>query len=444
MAGPFYLSSVDGDDADTGLTWALAKKTLAGAFSAMAAGEDCFVDDNHAETQASDMTLTSPGTEASPCRVICVDRTGNPEPPTATLKTASISTTGATNILITGGSCYFYGITFNNGSGATIGTDLIVRGGFLRFEQCELHLRNTDGFNDLTLGTSDISDIKEVIELINTDIRFSSSDHQIELITKLIWQGGTLLGTAPTVMVGVASPGSTGTFLARGVDLSLVTATLFDSTPSGVLNVKLLKCKLGSSVAISADTLLNRADFTAEIVNSDSADTNYRYHKTAYQGTVDQETTIVRSGGGNDGTTSLSRKLVTTANSKIYSPLKIELPPVWNETIGSSITVTVEVVTDNVTLTDVQGWLGVEYLGTSGFPLSLFADDRASDDNALLGSGTNQATSSVSWVTTGLSTPIKQKFVVSFTPQEKGGIYPTVYLAKPSTTMYADLKVEIS
>lgn len=173
-------------------------------------------------------------------------------------------------------------------------------------------------------------------------------------------------------------------------------------------------------------------------VNCDSADTNYRYYKQNYQGTVTQETTIVRASGSSDGTTSFSRKFVSTANSKIISPLEGPWTEFWNESL-SSLTVEAEVITDGVTLTDAEAWLEVEYLGTSGFPLGVFVSDRIADD--IFGTPANQTSSSETWTTTGLSSPVTQKFSVTFTPAEKGLIRARVVLAKPSTTMYADMKV---
>jgi hypothetical protein len=75
----------------------------------------------------------------------------------------------------------------------------------------------------------------------------------------------------------------------------------------------------------------------------------------------------------------------------------------------------------------------VEYLGTSGFPLSVTSSDRAA---TILATPANQTTSSETWTTTGLTTPVKQKLSVTFTPQEKGPIIARVYLAKASTTVY--------
>ena len=69
-----FLRSTDGTDSDDGSTWALAKGTLTGAFAAASAGDTIYVSDNHAESQSAEMTLTSPGTNAAPVKVLCVKK----------------------------------------------------------------------------------------------------------------------------------------------------------------------------------------------------------------------------------------------------------------------------------------------------------------------------------------------------------------------------------
>ena len=114
---------------------------------------------------------------------------------------------------------------------------------------------------------------------------------------------------------------------------------------------------------------------------------------------------------------------------------------VWNDTTGAAKTVTVEIVTDGVTLTDGECWLEVMYLGTSGVPLGTLIRDAKAD---VLASAANQTSSSETWTTTGLTTPIKQKLSVTFTPQEKGFFIARVVLAKPSTTVYVDPKLTVT
>ena len=86
-----------------------------------------------------------------------------------------------------------------------------------------------------------------------------------------------------------------------------------------------------------------------------------------------------------------------------------------------------------------------EYLGTSASTLSSFSDDADSITDLLLGgSAGNQTTSTETWTTTGLTTPVKQQLSVTIIPAEKGPIYCKVHLAKASTTVYVCPKVVIS
>ena len=57
----------------TGADWANAYTTIGAALTAKAAGDNFWVAHNHAETAAGAKTLTSPGTSAAPCTIICVD-----------------------------------------------------------------------------------------------------------------------------------------------------------------------------------------------------------------------------------------------------------------------------------------------------------------------------------------------------------------------------------
>ncbi|MHA2218507.1 MAG: hypothetical protein ACXACY_21485, partial [Candidatus Hodarchaeales archaeon] len=191
--------------------------------------------------------------------------------------------------------------------------------------------------------------------------------------------------------------------------------------------------KLGSGVTITTGTIQGQGAASLRMVNCDSADTNYRYHKQDFQGTITSENTIKIA--------NVSRKVVSTADVKDYKPV-VSDPIIYFNTNLTSQTVTVEVVNDGLTLTDAEIWLEIEYLGTSGFPLSLFSNDRVSDP--VFGTPVNQTTSTAAWITTGLSSPVKQKLEVTFTPLEEGVVKCRVYMARASTTVYFDPKVTVS
>lgn len=429
-----YVRSTDGNDADNGTTWALAKATVAGALAIAAAGDTIYVSHVHAETQATPITWTISSTEASPIAIICVN--DGAAPPTALATTGTVSTTGNNGITITG-FANIYGLTITSGTnGNSNHLDLLTTSanGWLRFSNCVLALGG--GTSSLIrVGVGSSGNIGQLVEFYSTSVSFAGTGQQFTQRCGLRWlnTASAIGGTVPTTLFSFND--CRGIVLLRGVDLSAAGSgkSIFNAAVSTSTLVEMENCKLGSSVSITTGSNQGRGSLRVRMVNCDSADTNYRYLKSDYLGDVYSESVIAPTSGPTDGTTPMTQKMVSSANTKFYSPLESDELIVWNDTTGASKTVTIEVVTDGVTLTDAEAWVEVEYLGTSGFPISSLAFDRAAD---ILATPANQTTSSISWTTTGLSSPVKQKLSTSFTPQEKGPLLIRVKLAKPSTTMY--------
>lgn len=424
-----YLRSSDGNDADSGLTWALAKATLDAALTAAGAGGTVYVSDNHSESNANDNI--SPGTVASPVRVVCVDDTGNPEPPTARSTGAVFTTSNNTPFR---GFTYYYGCTLDVNATQIF----FLSGGDSRIvlDNCVL---DTNGEFYIDRGGAEVVLLNTAVVFQATSRFLNASARQIDFVMK----GGSiaLTGQVPTTLFSITN----GDFVRLdliGVDLSAFgSGKNLVSVASGGMPTRFIDCKLGSSVSIVTGTI-TYAGVDVQVINADSADTNYRFARHTYEATETHETTIVRTGGASDGTTTFSRKIVSTANVTPHFAYESMWMEKWNESVGSALTATVEIITDNVTLTDAEIWLEVEYLGTSGFPLGSFATDRVSDP--IFGTPANQTSSSETWTTTGLGTPVKQKLSVSFTPQEKGIVRARVCVAKASTTVYYDPLVTVA
>lgn len=428
-----YVRSTDGNNADNGSTWALAKATLAGADAIDAAGDVVYVSQSHAESTAAAVTLSFGGSRTTQIRVVCANDAA--EPPTASATTATVTTTGNSNLTIGGAlTQYFYGISFVAGSGASGTSRLSLTGRRGLFENCAFYAASTSG-GDIRLTTDSLLVLK------GCDFRFNqSSGPTIYLLGAGEYriEGGQInagtVGPATFITLNAA----TARCIVDGVDLSSGPSTmnLLGGTGSTSMYVAFRNCKLPPSWsgALFSGTFNDSEVF--ELFNCDSGDTNYAYQRAMTWGSILSETTIVRSGGASDGTTPFSWKFVTNSRAAYPSFVLSSAEIVrWNETTGSSITVTVETVTDNVTLTDSECWLEIEYLGASGYPLGRFISDaKAGPAEA----SANQATSTETWTTTGLTTPVKQKLSVSFTPQEKGFIHAVVKLAKASTTVYVD------
>ena len=117
----YYVRSAAAGVAN-GTTWADAYTSLAVALSGKSAGDVFWIADDHAESNATNQALTSPGTAASPCRILCVN-THATEPPTGLATTATVTTT-STGTITFAGFAYCYGVSFIQGSGNNSSTTM--------------------------------------------------------------------------------------------------------------------------------------------------------------------------------------------------------------------------------------------------------------------------------------------------------------------------------
>lgn len=435
----FYVRSTDGNDADDGSTWALAKATLAGAAAAAAAGDTIYVSQAHAETQASAMTITFAGTYASPTIVLCGNDAA--EPPTALATSATVSTTGGSNLSIAG-TAYVYGVQFQAGSGASTASILTATAAGNRqvFDACAFKLTTTSAsarLQSVTAGASGYA------KLTNCTLNFGSTSQFILGPSRgcdLYIENCTLAGSAITKLLETLT--AYGRVRVSGCDLSNAASTLTLVGPAVAVDAIFRNCKLPASWSgslLGAGTVLSPT--RCEMHNCDSADTNYRSILQDANGTLTSETTLIRTGGASDNTTGLAWKIVTTSQAKFVDPFVTYEIPAWINSTGSK-TVTVEILRDSATnLTDAEVWLEVMYLGTSGYPLGTWARDRAAD---ILAAPADQTDSSETWTTTGMSNPNTQKLSVTVTVNEIGYVHARVCVAKASTTVYCCPKLTIA
>jgi hypothetical protein len=432
----YYVYSGAGG-AGTGADWVNAFTTLNGAFSGKSAGDVFFVADDHAQTQASALTLTSPGTTTSPCLIYCVLRTGGSVPPvSADLRTtATVTTTGANALSFGAQYAYYYGIIFSCGTGA-VTSNLSVSATSLdvTFERCALRKLGTSS----SASALNFNNVTQRVRLINTTMQFGSVSDGATFGGQFEWRDTASAITGATIPTGGFLGANSNAILhVEGVDLSAFgsgTTLVRAINSNGARQIILKDCKIGSSVTVSAGAAA--PGVSTQVIRCDSGDTNYRSEKYDFSGTLTTETTIVRTGGASDGTTPVAWKVVTTASSERIYPFECFPISIWNETTGSSVTVTVEcrgAATPNID----EVWMDVEYLGTSGFPQGNFATSGHAD---LLATGTACTSSSESW---GGSTS-SFKLVKAITPQEKGPITVYVKIAKVSSTFYIDPKITLS
>lgn len=445
----YYVRSAAAGSGD-GSTWANAYTTLAAAFNARSAGDTFWVADDHAETQASAMTLTSPGTAASPCRVLCVN-THATEPPTALATSATITTTG-TNAISFNGFAYAYGVTFTGANGSSsIGAIAFGAAGNpwgWVLDSCKLATPNTSTSTKFLLGTTSSSSDDEYLQLINTTMKFGATGQSVTLAgARFIWRSTSSAidagGSTPTTLF-VAGADAQNSATISGVDLSALgsgKSLVNVGTASSAGTVFLRNCKLGASVAAITGTIVGPGGAEVYLDNCESGSGNYRMEHYKYQGSIKHETTKIRTAGAaTDGATPISHNLTTLSSGpSLFSPLEGPWLKTWNETTGSSITVTVEVCTENVALYDDECWLEVEYLGTSGYPQSVYATSRVA--SAFATHAALATSGAPSW--SGFTTALAQRLSLSFTPQVKGQIRARVCFAKANATVYVDPQIAV-
>lgn len=410
-----------------------------GAQHLSTAGDTCYLSSNHAETVASAITISQPGTVAAPCLFLSVDESasGHIPPTSADMKAgASITTTSAGTITIGGVSAYFWGITFSAGSGA-FGAALNLNSGsssaYHRYENCTLKkLSTTASATAMVFGSVSTTSVTDVI---GCTIQFGAVGDQLQIAGRRV-----LIKNCPSFIQGAVFPttliNSTQCQLfLEGVDLSALGSgkTIFGTSVSNQVYVK--DCLLGASATLAVNGTFIGPE--VNFIRCDTGGATYRNEKYTYAGTLTTETTIVRTGGASDGTTPVSWKIVTTANAKPYVFFESLPITVWNDTVGVSKTVTIEGIwtsAGGVAPNNDDIWLEAEYLGTTSSVLGSFVNDTKSN---VLSTGTVQATSSATWASSP-ATPFTFSLSVTFTPQVKGPITLYVKAGKASATFYVD------
>lgn len=446
MANPSYVRSTDGNNADDGSTWALANATIAGSIAdPIAAGDTIYVSDNHAESNGAGVTWTFPGTLASPNKIICADDAA--EPPTAVSGASTWTMTVAASHSFNG-SFYWRGGTITGGnSGAS--NILFGQASTQSMQVFESVAFRLAGGSTAVIGLGSTGNTAQhMLDWRNVTVRGNNASQRLSMNAgSWRWVGGGIEsgGTAWSGLFG--SFGTTGRqpgyFLGSSLDLSGLasSAQLFPTSANGPFLATLRNCKLPAAATL-AGSGVTTPGYRCEAFNCDSGDTNYKVWIEDYAGSVKDETTIVKSSGASDGTTSLSWKMASSADAEYpFAILRSPEIQVWSDTTGAK-TATVEIAHFGAAaLKDDEIWLEVEYLGTSGVPLGSVANDCKAD---VLATAADQATSSAVWNGTGSPSPIMQKLEVSFTTAEKGIIVLRVCLAKASTTVYVDPLVAIS
>jgi hypothetical protein len=451
-----HVNSANGAPVSPYDTWAKAATTLAAAAAVAVAGDEVFVHPSHAETVGT--TCTWAGTKANPIRIIC----GTPG---ATSGITALQNTAQWGYAISGSACtwngsiYVHGIQFK-ALGSTSGSAGLMlsstMGHAQHYNDCSFqHVATGTGYIMSFHNNSAAVDDGD-IKVTNSTFRWAAAAQSFRMFQRTTFSGmGVVAGSAtPTTAFYSASStaDNSGLIEMNGLDLSALSSGFSLFTPTqkpSQIRVRNAKLPSGWTPGLFATTPI--CGSRGELLNYGTGDTNYKFYTSDHWGIAQDEVTIKRTTNpASDGTTSYSMKLTTTAN--VGHPSSVfRSPPIIKRHAaapGTTRTVSVQIAHDGASaFTDKEVWIELEYLGTAGFPLALFATDQSNYTTAAAGqpasgiawdgaSGTGPNGSST-WHRLQLETP-------AITVEEEGYLIATVCMSVPSKTIFADPQLNVT
>jgi len=442
MAGPWYVSSVNGNDGNSGLSKALAKATVDGAsglFStAFAAGEELRVDKAHDETWAASHTLAWPGTVDLPNIILSIDWTSDVY---ERATTRQLYVTGTTNDLIFTGSLYTYGMYF----------EAFDR---IQFSQIGHVWRNEDG--TFKAGTFRVGNDDCVIRWLDVEyiVTVGNSAFNIFQAVNLEWHNGPN-NRSKITDGGWSTPNELinsgiGYVWIRivGVDLTAwpTAGELVSLGGQGSLDAEFVNCSIAASATIvDAVTSTTSPGARAKLLNCDDSTGNDLHRTEAYDrwGSTVVTDADYNNAGASDGANNISWKIVSNANAiEFVDPHNSLWISGWIDSIGTK-TFTIETNSENVTFEDDELWMELEFLDASGDTQSSMLSDRMANPDSTPVAQTD-TTDNPTWTTPNITTEKKQKLEVTATVRRKGPFRARVCLAKPSATVWIDPLVKVS
>lgn len=335
-----------GSDANSGDDWANAYLTIQKGLTDALAGGQVFVRRTDSgtpgvDTAAASRTFTSPGTNANLTSIYAVkDGTTTFPPVDSDLMVKGVDTlvvweaSGAGNDIDFSGYATCHGIRFISADRfqQKSGEEVIWE-----FEDCELHF---GGFlfweRD---GTSLI--------LKNTDLNPTSAGIPLLLRGGVVfeWTGGALTGTVQANFISINPVGFIGKI--TGVDLSnLGNNTLINITGADLIDFTVRNSEMPATYTFVTGTAPTNGFFEITRIASTSetalgsSDSVQDYQKETIPGTVELETTAVRTGGADDGADgAFSYKMTPNVNATLEGfavSLRSPLLKGWVEGDGST------------------------------------------------------------------------------------------------------------
>jgi hypothetical protein len=258
---------------------------------------------------------------------------------------------------------------------------------------------------------------------------------------RVIWRNTPSAVTGATIPTTLHAGTNPTELFVEGVDLGNITTQLVNITTVANSRFTFKDCKLNASVLATASGAGGFGQPEVTVIRCDSGTGYYRNEKSNSSGKMTTSAAVYTTGGASDGGTPISWQVGTTANNKFETAFTSLPISIWNDTIGSAITVTIEagIAAAATSTPNSDIWIEVEYLGTSG---STLASKATSGLLTAVHTGSNYSTGSATW--NGGVVNSKFKMAATFTPQVAGPMTIYVKAGTASATYYVDPKPVIT
>lgn len=359
----FVWSGTAGSGCTLGECWENAYTSMGrdwGAETNFTLGTDVvYVHQGHAESSASTITITGStvGTDA-PIAVLCVvgATTGTtPGNPCTSADLATVTTTAANSDVTIREGIYIRGVQFFSGDDINLAE--LTGAAKIKLSLCRLELTGTSGADQILVSVN--GNATNLITLENVDVDFGNVGQGFQIMNNSFrWYGGTLDANVNFLFELL---NTRAVYLeARGLDLSILTGSLFQAAQVNALHAVLSDLKLNASTTF-IDSNLSTPESSIEAsysVSGTSANPTLQHAYYNMSGSMVADTAR-HMGNSTDGTTDYSWSLDTSygVTTSRYEPFRS--PPVsfWMDGDGSTTQTIRFYVANSAQLDNSQFWV---------------------------------------------------------------------------------------
>lgn len=414
--------------------WTNAATTLAAAIAAMAAGDTLAVSSAHAEATAG-ISLTVPGSATSISKIL--GGTQGASSGLTAMATGGVIESTNTSFAVNG-SFYASNITWRASSSSTVTPAFAGVSGDIQFHNaCRYEVTGGGAASGVKCGAGTAS--AGTLTTIKDGIfKFGNATQRINVDHSVVIQGGSIdpAGTALSGVFKISTSTRSTKLICDDFDVSACTAAMdvITSVGQGAAFARFRRMKMPATWTGNLVTTGQiKAGDRFEMIDYSVGASKYKLLIADFAGILKDESTVKVTAN------TRSFKAVSASGCGRINPLRSHEYFV-SLASGSAQTVSLDILTDNITLTDAEAWLEVDYFAGST-SIGTTATDAVAD---ALATPANQTTSSATWTTTGITTPVKQSLSVTVTPGAADYAIVRAVFAKPSTTVYIDDRLTVA